>query len=1064
MTDTAYDPTPTTAQIEEWSRIILGLFGDGYSSDPDGLRVAEITAYAYLFAWCDNVLTQVGNEAYPQSAVDMLDEHEAALRLPNDSGVTDDERKARVLALRTLRGMNDASITRVLAALGTLGPGEYEGPTGADMLPELGLESFHALSSVLFVGAADLAEARVRQALALVLERGVDVSRFGPNHTKGSRLLASARGAIWDTGPVVAADGNPQVFGAVTIDRTADATAETDVRWTSRPRTFGPLAVVHLDDMRRTVRSLALQPDSGPSATTTPTMEGDLKCIASVSIGAGASVLVEDSGVWVNRFLIYSGQASTAADVRPGGAAENGDNARITPGFLDTAAGGVGNIATLITNVELYADAATGLRIRNTGGTTAYVNLFAWAASPYTGGAVGRLDPFGLSADSVTGIDATLWNAYVSALETRRGVAAAAWATGELRGLVHRTAMTPSMEVPAIAAPAAEYVIDSSIDWRDRFLVVSVGGFDVAAGGTKYPGGTDQDSGLAIDRNDPTSSAYAPFVFGYTGPGHAAAQTAAGQWDIAGGGPAPCCLYARTTGELVLALYAAAGPAGFDETFVVNVIGSFQLGVKVTPSAAAPPIPAAVAGGAVRPSQLNIPQDYATQEYARAPESASADLLTVPLGLDVYGVPPVARVHRTRRDRVTGFVQDAAKPLYRRERTDGGATCWSSGVYVALTHYVLDATQDWRDRWVYRLGTTSIGTSASKGWYTGPGMSAAAVAAVPATGYYTRISSSALYLYADDVTGALMLYIGAVGATVRNVIVGSPHLGGRSIYCGGRRSERPPVDIGNLYLWVTARRCVLSGSGARVVPVSEARAGTLHTATEINGYQLTGASAVGFSSGTTSYPWVGSRRGVGPALRVRAETDTVWDTNLTPGTFNFLSQGPMTLMFTFAMVDIARAYPSRAEVTDPLFMMFDCYDGSSGTSGFQISIDVEKNTLVFIRAQNVGAVLTLQRLGTSTAIRDGLPHYLVIRQTATLIELYLDGRLEATAPPLTLTQPVTLQPRLSYSYYAFATAYGLMSQAGFDLFEMSMHNAAFSDTQLRQMHGYLKKTHRRRLP
>lgn len=1059
-----FDPTPTAAEIAEWLQILLGLFGSGYTTDPDSLRVREMESWAYLFAWCDNVLTQVGRERFAQTALDTIDEHEASLRLPNDSGITDEARIARVLALRSMRGTNEASLARVLAALGSLGPGELRGVIASEMTPELGLETFHALTSVLQVSAADLAEPRIKQALSLAMDRGLDVSRFGPNHAKGSRILASAIGAAWESS--TALDGNPQVFGAVAIDRSGDATAETAPRWTSHLRTFGPLSVIHLDDMRRVVRALCLQPslDDVPS----PTMAGDLKCLASISIAAGTNVLVEDTGVWTDRLMLFTGQASTSVDIRPGGAAEDGDGARITPGMLYTSTGGVGNVATLIANVEIYADAVTGLRIRNTGGTTAYVNVFAWATSKASGGSSIR-DPFGLAADTVTNLDASTWNTFVEFLGTKRGAAADAWAAGELRGLVHRFALSPPMTIPGIGAVAQEFVIDSTIDWRDRFVVASVGGFDISAGGLKFPGGENQDTGAAIDLNVPANT-YGQFLFGWLGTGHAAAQTAAGQWDVALTAPGAPHLYARsTTGELVLALYSAAGPAGFQDTFTVNVIGSFALGVKTTPSAAAPAIPTATAGAAMRPAQLNVPQDYAITDYARALETASADLLTVPMGLDVYGAPPIGRVQLAQRDRTTGYVQDAAVPLIRRERTDGAVSSWGFNSFGATTHFVLDATQDWRDRWISRVGTTSIGTNANRGFYSGPGMTPAAVAAEPASGYYARINTTSdLFLYADSVTGALTMYVGSVGADVYSIIIGSPHLGGRSVFVDGRASSRPPYEIGNLFHWTTARRSVMTGSTARVVKRTEARAGVVHTASQINGFQSGGLPAVGFTNGTTTYPWVGSRPGAPAALRVRSEDDAVWVMNLTAGTWAFLSQGPMTLAFAFAMVDIERPYPPRANIGGGtavlLAHMFECYDSANNESGIKISIDVENHTFVFTREQQAASVFTRNVLTSKTKIRDGLPHYAVIRQSTTAVELYIDGRLEVTATPVTITQPNTRQPRLSSTFYSYQSQGGFLPQAGFDLFELPMFDAALSDAQLIQLHAYLKSTYRRNLP
>lgn len=1056
-----FDPTPTADEIAEWTGILFGLFGDGLTTEPGALRYDEIRSYAYVFAFASNVLTQAGTEAHVQNALDTLDEHEAWLRLPNDAGVTDAERKARVLALRSLRGMNDAAIARVFASLGALGPAEFRGVTAAEMDVELGLEPSHALTPVLLVNPADLAEPRVRQALGLVLERGLDVSRFGPNHTKGSRVLATAIGAAWESS--VAVDGNAQHFDAVAIDRATDSSTEDTPRWYSRVRSFGPLTVLHRDDLRRVVRQLAMQPENGPSAVIAPTMSGDLKCVCAFSIANGTNILIEDTGVWKGRVLVYTGQAA-ATDVRPGGAAEDGDANRITPGFLDTGAGGAGVFATLATGVTLYADAATGLRVANASGGTRYVNLFVWAASPYAGGSVGLLEPFGLDAPSVSSLTAATWNTFIGFLGTKRGAATAAWATGELRGLVHRTCMTPSMTTPSVTG-AVEYVLDSSIDWRDRFIVFSGGSFSQGIGSTgqSYPGAYHQDTGVATDARS-VSGEDSILAFGYTGPGHTAA-TAAGQWDIAGSA-LPCHLYARTTGELVLVLYDTDAIAGSRRTIVVDLIGSFQLGVKVTPASEAPEIPAAVALAPMRPAHLNTPQDFATRGYGTAGDTA-APLTTIPLGLDVYGYPPIARVHKQRRDRSTGYVQDGGERRTVREKSDGGATCWSSNTYGANTHSVLDASQDWRDRWITRLGSTTLGTNASRGWYSGPGMSAAEVEATPVTGYHAWISSAVIYLYVDSTTGALVLYVGAVGATVANFVVGSPVLGGRSVPSLVRRSVRPPISVPGLFRWYTARYAVIAGSSYAVS--SKARAGVAHLASGLYGFDGSGTvSTVGPAHASLRLAWIGSRKDLGPAVRVRAESSSVWASGLGAGSWAFLSQGPMTFAFAFAMIETGTPYPTRdlltgyitAGTTTTLALMFDTYAGAANTSGVQLGIDMERNTLVFRRLQDTAGTIVFQSLTSLANIRDGLPHYAVIRQTSTQLELYVDGVLHSNGVPTAYTQPSTTQPRLSSTYFAGMADKGYMSQAGFDLFEFAMYSSALSDTDLRHLHAYLKTTHR----
>ena len=1041
-----YDPTPDAALVAEWAAIVRGQIGDGYDDDPDSVIAAEVEALAYLLAWGDNVLTQAGAEAYPASAIETLDEHEHALSLPNDSGVTDAERAARVVALTAARGTNDASIGRVLAALGSLGSADLRGPSEIDAPGVFDL--WHALSCRLLVSSADYQTPRVRQALGLFLERHLDASRFGADHVAGRRLLATAEGMRY--GSTVAADGNPQALGRTTFATLAPY--GSTVPKIARCRDFGPGAVFQLDDARKVARQLVTQP--GDVIKTAYDPASDLVCVASILVPAGTTKTVEPSGVWTRRYMVCTGQVHTT-DVRPGGAAEDGDARRFGPLFCDTTIGGTGNGATIAASLLVFADITVGLKIYNSGASDQYVNIYARASGSYFGGA-GTRDPLGLEADTVASIDPAAWATLASAGYTARGGDADAWASSAGGGLVHRLALTPRFVVPA--SGVTEIVIDSSLDWRDRFVVLSCGGWD-HRGYAVIPGMHDADNAATECDQNSTSANYSTHVFGYTGAGHAAGVTSAGQWDIGFGNALALRVFANvTTGALTLAIDASAGPPGFPATCVLDVAAGFQIGAHSTPDYA-PNVATPAALDRVDPFEWNLAQDYAVQDYARPEVLASIDVGALPIGLDVYGTPPIGRVVRARRDRLTGYAQDASLPIVRRERGDGGIRLVEEISVGATSAVLLDAAHDWRDRWISYVGEINTSSSYARGFYSGPGASASDFSGSPSRAWGVQIKA-AVWLYADAATGYLYAYNPTGSAATQKLYAfGSLHLGGRSVRReAGRASYRAPLGLSSLYLWITAARCVLTTAKGRQVPIEDSRSGVLHSATQINGFQSSGAAAVGFTGSGTVYPWVpGAADRMFPALRLVSTIDQAWSTALTATTYEFFHKGPATIVFAFTCL-VDRPWDPNGETTNSQWPIMHNHGGAG--AGFQFSIDSVSGVPSWSRFN--GAHTEIEYSARSN-VRDGRTHYVTIRQTAAtgLVEVYVDGQLETQGAAAAITDNASTQLLLGLFGIGFTTGVRPdgYTMAAIDLHDFIAYSASLSDVQLRQLHAHLATTY-----
>ncbi len=1038
-----YDPTPTEDEIRAWLRVLDALVGDAFEiEDEFSTWYAEARAVAAVAARTDRQLTQIEREFFVRDAIDTIDEHERALSLPADSGRTDAERIGRVLAVLAARGQNDASLGRALAALGSMGGARLVGSTSDAMASEGNLDPSASLATSFVITEADYLASRIRQGLALVLERALDASRLGTfDHASADRILATAEGARWGTD--AALDGAPARLGRVTL-RMDTGGSEDPSLWQNRARTLAPNGTLHADDVDLVMRLLGVQPAGDLRSTFAGT--GDARTLFSRSQAASTTATVDARFDWRNRAVLVSWQEGTT-DIRPGGAAEDGDGGRGGPVLRSLGAGGTGTGVTFGSGSILYADAGTGdLRLQTPAGATRYFNVIALGTSPMTGG-TGAGHPFAalVGGSSLLGLGRAAWASYVAGARVwpESGRGHDAWATGEGGGMVSRCAMTPPMRSPAPGARVA-HVLDTSIDWRNRFVLVSGAGW--ASSGPILPGMISSEDGATLDTLDSVDgSAYA---WGHLGPGHGSGSTSAGQWDV------PVTLssgvtvhvFARSSdGALyVVAFNGAATPPNDVIVAALVVHGTARVSGATETT---PDFSSDVDGDAIRPADWNTAQDFSVTGYARASDAATSDVEGVPLGFDVRGNPPIARAYHAHAERISGYVQDQGKRLVRRERSAGHARAIAVLTTAAGANETIEDTFDWRDRYAFVVRESTTSASLIGSFYTGRGeVEDQWSTSYPGSYAFLRVpSSSDAYLYVDRDTGALRVYnAGGSPLSMTLWIDASPVLGGRSVYVA--RNETIAANGSPLSTLGTLQ------SHLRADVHTPAGAGLASALSDLGA--LGGSLDAGSASTAQSYR-VSKRRVLGapPALVIDSPLVDGWGHTVAAASWAFLHNGDSTILLVAEFLS-ARDFDETAPSTT--FTVF-----STGTNpGMRILIDADTG--------KVSVVITNASIpwagGESLeSLLDGRVHAIIFRKTSSSCDLWIDGALVASYVGLLgsgVGTPPATPPRFGYRDPSTTTSNpGVYTYGAIALYEWAAWSTALSDVRIGQLMGYLRTVH-----
>lgn len=376
-----------------------------------------------------------------------------------------------------------------------------------------------------------------------------------------------------------------------------------------------------------------------------------------------------------------------------------------------------------------------------------------------------RLHTFA-AGDDLSGLSAATWASLLAYALPRQQSSSPPWADWPGDGGLYRIGVVTGFDVDETLT------LDSEADWRDRILVTwclrsQPGEWSASYTGPAHPG-SDNDS---LTR---AAFALAASTIRYTGTGRAD-ETAHGY--VAR--PADeYSLYAdSTTGALKL--HRDADDAASDpDTAYLLIMASPQLGQRSSP-AALPDI-SATDGTQIEPYQLNGFQDRALLGQMRETASAATDCFPLGPKLDAGGVPERWTVR--------------GEP--RRQPTAGMVTRFLYATAADGTEVVVDASIDWRDRFVWigaRRSTSAIGpggaaetshntaTSFNTARYTGPGEDGA----LTLQGYSLQLdqtwSSATLQLRVRPSDGALML-ANETGSTqyVTGIVGASFQLGPRS--------------------------------------------------------------------------------------------------------------------------------------------------------------------------------------------------------------------------------------------------------------------------------------------
>lgn len=1037
-----YDSTPTESEITAWIRVLSALVGDAWEIEDTSTRAyAEMRVVATIAARTERQLAQVEREFFVHEAVETIDDHERALSLPADGGRSDEERKGRVLAVLAARGQNDASLGRVLAALGSLGGARLVGSTSDAMDSEGNLDPSAALLSSLVITDADYFASRIRQGLALVLGRALDASRLGTfDHASADRIIATAEGARWGTD--AALDGAPARLGRVTL-RMETGGSESPALWMNRARTFGPNMVLHADDLDLVMRLAGTQPAGDLRSTYTGT--GDARTYFSRSIAASTTATVETAHDWRNRLVLASWQEGTT-DIRPGGAAEDGDNGRGGPVLRSFGAGGTGTGITFASGAILYADAATGnLRVQNPAGATRYFSVVVWGSSPATGG-TGDGHPYvGLSGgSSLASVGRAAWNTYTSSARAWREASLGhdAWSSGEGGGMLSRAMLSPPMRSPGVGARVA-HVLDSSVDWRNRFVLVHGAGW--AAGVPILPGMISSEDGTTLDTLDAVDgSAHA---FGYLGAGHGFGATSAGQWDVAVtlSSGVTVHVFARSSdGALcVVAFNGAAAPPSdvIVAALVVHATARVTGATETTPS-----LSADVDGDAIRPADLNVTQDYTVTGYARASDTSTSDVEGVPLGFDVRGNPPIARTYHAHADRITGYAQDEGRLYVRRERSGGHARAVATLTTAAGATEVIEDSFDWRDRYLFVVRENTTSASLVGSFYSGRGeVDGEWSTSFPGSYAFLRVPTlSDAYLVVDRDTGALKAYNGGGSPLSMTLwIDASPVLGGRSVYVA--RTETIEANGSPLS---TLGTLAMHLRGDVHTPSSAGYASALSDLGSIGG-QLDAGSA----STAQSYRIARARSlGVPPGLVVDSPLVDGWEHTASAASFKFLHNGDSTFLFVGELLS-DRDHDPNANADE--FTVVATGSGS-GTPAFRFTVNATTG-IVSLYASNG----TVPWAGASSveSLLDGKEHAIVFRKTSTTCDLWIDGVRVASYSGLLGSGSASDPPnplRIGYRDAGTTTSDpSLYTYGACVVREIAGWSSALSDVQVSQLFGYV---------
>lgn len=695
MMELGISPLGDLSPEEELLETLLRLQGSGYASGDDSARVRELLAIAEAFGASVATLEAVANGMFPQLAVEFLAEHEAGARLPNDAARTIEERQARHVALRAVRALPTApSIEAALARLGVTAT--------MHRLTRAQVEAEGSEPEAIFQSALELDSwtPKVRATAEYMLRRMLPAWQMGQLcHHRPDEMLVSAVGATWNGADEASTLGRGAIAGSG-----GSTTYYTDV---ARLKHYAGLSRLNARDLNALQRHTLIAGCSSADNDLLVLPAGGRFYFFAFSVAAGATVEVLTGADYRGRLARVTAFVSSS-DVRPGqasdtvlNAVDNTASAFFLPWYTGT--GGATYDLSLDGAVGYFRASSTDIDFVSTAAGTRYVVGCIELSSDVRSTSGGhRAGEIATVADEQTlqaaGIATAWWQQWRDGAlhKAANGAGVDAWTafpSGAEGGGASRLVCVGYAEPPGSAATT--FVVDASIDWRDRLLFVELPAIAHVSANPEFPGSTG-DEDLAATRLP---------AFGFTGSGITTGLAAAQSYHVAPGWS--WRLGARSSdGALVMEL-PTGSPYG---TGVFFVHASERLGERS--AAAARSFPAAPSNGQpVRPYELNRVQDCSMMVQGlpatrrQHPYTSQVAVSGLPFGLLTRGSPRVSQSYSAAvRDGVRGtsanqVMQHAAGGLRRVFACD----------LATATALVLDTSVDWRDRMLSWL----VGYSAS---------------------------------------------------------------------------------------------------------------------------------------------------------------------------------------------------------------------------------------------------------------------------------------------------------------------------------------------------------------
>lgn len=733
-------------------RLLKRLLPSGYADA--GPLLDELECWAAMLYDAHTLPQRIAREAFVSLTSELVEEWEREYGLANDAARTPAERQARLVAAE--RAIGGAIRSRVEAAIRAVS-------SSADWLTTRQIDLFYddltTWPSMIRQQAVQLDESAwaspaTRRAVARVLQRMAGASgHVQHGHVDPLEAVVALTDAAWGSADHVVGRDALRVPSGTNVARYEQV---------ATLRRYGPLSKLRAADLNAIQDAVVFRRvTDGAELDALPGVQAGRVAVAiAASCASGPATTVLDEGDDWRYRLATVWLAVASDDIRPGGASDayvgTSTQARqlwyAGAGSTDAAAAGNAYAIQIATDVWLYADSSTGaLKIRNASAGTRYVVGLVHATGPSNNAALRdetRIATFA-DGDTLEELDAAFHTTWKRSGWTRMGegtVGVDAWADRAGDGGAFIVAVVPAVQ------PGDTVVIDSYRDWRDRILActatsIQLDTWSVGSDDPAWPGSSRFDQ---LQRH-PAQSSHA--VDGdhtrltYTRAGDASGSAIAGTM---------CALETKarvwvdsSTGLLKLTRDGDDTDTS-PECYLLLVHATEQLGEHSAPDALSPLT--VVDAAAIQPQELTQPQERSLCVQAVGyPETVLAASASMPLG-------PVSPPVRPRLPE-TWESESGTRPF--SQQVAGWARAYFSGVMPpASDELVLDATRDWRDRFVWASIAHSPTLARTLGDTADWGVNAAAGTTRHSTARYTGDGAASIWTdtgdnpYALDVEGS----------------------------------------------------------------------------------------------------------------------------------------------------------------------------------------------------------------------------------------------------------------------------------------------------------------------